>query len=566
MASSNPFARVRALARNSPWVVMAVLIHVVVIATLSVMYMGHKRQHVDEERTSIAIARPQEPRIDDFVQPPEPIDRRAVPKNDDVEVVPDDRDIVYVPQTEPQPDPDLHQERGNPNSIDNLPSGGSPGGSATGAGLNGHFGGGVPSVFGGTRLGPGGKGPPGRNDGKETQGTQRAVLEGLRWLARHQNKDGSWSAAALREHCDPDAPCADPKANFTDNYDAGLTGLALLAFLGSGYAHDAKQDIVDPIGGKRYKAGEIVKSGVKWLVAHQNADGSFSKGKTFVYNDALATLALAEDYGLTKATSTYCREPAQRGVDFLQHAQRPSPMQPNGLWGWRYAARMEIEDPRRETADANYAKELFDADTSATGWAVMALKSAQLCGLKVKKESMDGAFEFAKYVTADNGLVGYVDAKTAGSPVQGPNDFFAYHAASMSALGMCIRIFTQHDPSDPFLKLAAQRVIADLPSISKDKLSVDYYYWYYGSLALNQFDGPDSPARSGKFWGPWNKAMVDALLALQDHKDKACSNGGWVVPDRWAHAGGPIYATAINTLTLEVYYRYENAFGGAKRN
>ena len=36
-------------------------------------------------------------------------------------------------------------------------------------------------------------------------------------------------------------------------------------------------------------------------------------------------------------------------------------------------------------------------------------------------------------------------------------------------------------------------------------------------------------------------------------------------PDRWAYAGGPIYSTAINVLTLEVYYRYASVFGSEKR-
>jgi hypothetical protein len=228
---------------------------------------------------------------------------------------------------------------------------------------------------------------------------------------------------------------------------------------------------------------------------------------------------------------------------------------------------MEIEDPRKQTGDDNYKKELYDSDTSATGWAVMALKSAQISGLNVKKESMDGAFEFAKFVTAADGAVGYQDAKMAGATVTGPNDHFIYHPAAMSALGMCIRIFTQHDPNDPFLDLAAKRVITDLPAISKDKLSIDYYYWYYGSLALNQLDGPDSPRKNGKYWNAWNKAMVDALLPLQDKGDRACSNGGWcTTTDRWSYTGGPLYTTAINVLTLEVYFRYENAFGGGKRN
>ena len=101
--------------------------------------------------------------------------------------------------------------------------------------------------------------------------------------------------------------------------------------------------------------------------------------------------------------------------------------------------------------------------------------------------------------------------------------------------------------------------------MSKDGLSVDYYYWYYGSLALNQFDGPDSPRKGGKHWNAWNRAMVDALGSLQNVEEKSCRRGGWITPDRWAYACGPISSTALAVLTLEVYYRYPNAFAGAQR-
>src|SRR5439155_23311942 len=111
-------------------------------------------------------------------------------------------------------------------------------------------------------------------------------------------------------------------------------------------------------------------------------------------------------------------------------------------------------------------------------------------------------------------------------------DHFVYHLATMSALAMCSRMFAQRDLDDPFLEMAAKRIVKDLPEVSHDRLSIDYYYWHFASLALNQLDGPDSPRRTGKYWGPWNKALVEAVLALQDHAEHACSNGGWIVTDR----------------------------------
>jgi hypothetical protein len=539
---------------------MSVIVHVIVIAGLSVMYMQKHAPKIEEPPGLVAVRTvPTVEKID--IEPPTPIERHAIPPEQPGEIT--DVEMTYVPTSEPPKDVDLTKEIGDPLSSSLFDSGGPTSSTAIGVGTSGVRGNGVTSRY--NRR-------PGDGDGKLKGGQpplgptiviDKAVRDGLLWLARHQAADGSWAIGALKDRCDPHGHCFDDKAQITDNYDVGTTGLALLCFLGAGFSNLSRQDLVDPIEGKRHKIGDVVKDGLQWLVHHQNPDGSFSKDKSFIYNESLATLALAEAYGLTQ--NRYWKEPAQKGVDFIMRAQRPSPVNPTGLWGWRYGSRMEIEDPRKTTGDDNYKKELYDSDSSATGWAVMALKSAQISGLIVKKENMDGAFEFTKYCTATDGLVGYLDAKTAGSAVTGKNDHFTYHTATMSALGMCIRIFTQHDPNDPFLDLAAKQVIKDLPAISKDKLSIDYYYWYYGSLALNQLDGPDSPRKSGKYWNTWNKAMVDALLPLQDHADRACSNGGWITPDRWSYAGGPLYSTAINVLTLEVYFRYENAFGG-KRN
>jgi hypothetical protein len=317
------------------------------------------------------------------------------------------------------------------------------------------------------------------------------------------------------------------------------------------------------------------------LVRRQNADGSFSKDKSFVYNEAIATLALVEAYAWTHASDL--KLPAQHAVEFLESAQRPSPIgegpSPKGehpgskseqLWGWRYASRTEVEvqlqnrgvtPGRGVTAGSEYMRELSDADTSATAWCVAALHAAREAGLDVRDEAFAGALAFTRWVTANDGLVGYLDAHGAGATVSGPNDHFTYHPAVMSAMGVSTRIACAGDPNDVFFELAAKRVLSDLPAVSADKLSIDYDYWYQGTRALDELDGPDRPRRSGKYWSMWNKAVIAAVTSLQDHGERSCRNGGWITPDRWSDSGGPIYSTAMSVLTLEVCFRDESAFG-----
>lgn len=551
----NPVQFVRNAMRNSPWVVMAVALHMILAAIALIAVAGHEEEAPPDQGVTVTVV--QSKPLEEVVQPPEVIERKVIQKNEEAELV--SYEEVFVPTTEAQVE-DLHLERGDPTATDNAPPG-ATGGTAIGVGASGHAGSGKPSPFSTRRLGGGGG--KGRAGGA-TQGTDKAVLDGLRWLCRHQLEDGSWSPAALMTVCPCDDPMYNPKEAYTKRFDEGLTGMALLCFLGAGLSHESKQDIVDTSMAKRYKSGEVVKKGLSWLTKKQNADGSFCSDRPFMYSEALAGMAVAEAYGLTQ--NRFWKEPAQKSMNFIMGAQRPNPSG-TGLWGWRYASRQEIEQfSRGGSIDESTKKELYDSDISVTGWCIMALKSGKLSGLEIKDENMQGGLAFAKYVTADNGMVGYLDPKGAGATVSGKNDHFVYHPSVMSALSMCTRIFVEHNPDDPFLDLAAKQVVKDLPTVSKDKLSIDYYYWYYGSMALNQVDGPDAPKKSNKYWGPWNKAMVDAVLATQDHQERSCTNGGWMVGDRWCYDGGPIYTTAINVLTLEVYYRYENAFGGSKRN
>jgi len=570
-AGFNPVAMLRGFVQSSPWLIIAIAAHVVVLAVLAVWKLGHDLEKKDDAvviQTSIRKETPPEDTPDEKKE--DLIDRSAIPENVEAEIV--SHEIENLPtDTSPR---DLTQDIGDPNSTSDMPNSDPTGGTSIGVGVGGHHGTGTPSTFSGRKIGTGLR--KGVLPGGPTQGTEEAIRIGLIWLVRHQNDNGSWSAMTCKDHCPADKPCqpetgAGESDAYTDTFDVGLTGLSLLAFLGAGFGHNAKQYVVDTFKAKKSELGkDVVLKGLKWLVARQNPDGSFSSpGHRKLYNEAIAALALSEAYGLTQNRAW--KEPAQKAINFLCAAQKDSP-KGSGKWGWRYDAPADIQEKRSDYAnEKDFQSELHDADTSVTGWAVMALKSAHASGLEVPKEAEEGAINFVKFASSQNGLVGYFDSNGAGAVVESDGQSwkaYKYHGASLASVAMCVRVFLEQNIDDPYLKLSADQIVKELPSADPDpkdktKSLVDYYYWYYGSLALNQLDGPDSPKRTNKYWGPWNKSMQDTLLSLQSKEDKQCSTGGFLKPDRWSYAIGPIYTTAINILTLEVYYRYENAFGAA---
>jgi hypothetical protein len=551
------------MARNSPWLMIAIGLHVILAAVMSVVYIHHEMQKSRDAATQIAVSAKQE-KTEEVIQPPEELDRKKIPDNEvQAELVTYEEETTFVP-TEIEEE-DLYQDIGDPTGADDGEA--FTGGTSIGVGSGGHYGTGAPSAFVSRRAGTATKTKKGRPPKGATVGTEEAVLEGLRWLIRHQNEDGSWGVETIASHCTPpDKPCIPAGTEFVTYYNTGLTGLALLAFLGQGISVGSKIEIVDTAMGKRHQAGEVVKKGIKWLVDKQDKEQGWLSDADAPYNmysEALATMALCEAYGISR--NRELKRPAQNAVNWLVASQKLN--QTGARWGWRYFSKKRLEDQFAKGGidKVTYDEEIQQVDISVTGWVVMALKSAQLVNLEVPSDVMPGALEYARYTTGKEGLVGYQSPYGAGAQISGPRDQFTYHTATMSALGMLVRAFVSHDLEDPFLEEAAKHIVKDLPTVSKDKLSIDYYYWYYATLALNQFDGPDSPRRgAGQYWEPWNKQLIDSILSLQDQSKarNVCTRGGWLEDDRWGgYTGHALYSTAINVLTLEVYYRYENAFG-----
>ena len=98
-------------------------------------------------------------------------------------------------------------------------------------------------------------------------------------------------------------------------------------------------------------------------------------------------------------------------------------------------------------------------------------------------------------VTDSNGMTGYDRLGSGQVCLTGKNDQWADHPA-MTAVGLLCRIFIDKKRGDPALAQGSKILMADLPKwdASKERPTIDSYYWYYATLALFQLDGPKGPS------------------------------------------------------------------------
>ena len=317
-----------------------------------------------------------------------------------------------------------------------------------------------------------------------TAETERAVELALKWLAAHQSKDGHWDGLHF------DAECSGCGGQTEAKVDAALTGLSLQCFLGAGHTHT---------GDSPYR--ENVARALVWLLNHQGPDGDLRDGET-MYSQGIATIALAEAYGMTLDAVLY--DAATRAVEFIHGARNVR------TGGWRY----NPEEPD---------------DTSVLGWQVMALNSAETAGIQVPRGALESAAQWLDSVETQTGRYAY----RPGEPA----------TTGMTAEAMFVRQLLG-TPRDHPRQLASEQVIAaTLPDWDREP---DTYTWYYTTLALFHHRGPS--------WPRWNEAVTRELL---DHQQTDGPRAGsWEPVGQWAASGGRVYQTALCTLMLEVYYRY----------
>jgi hypothetical protein len=179
---------------------------------------------------------------------------------------------------------------------------------------------------------------------------------------------------------------------------------------------------------------------------------------------------------------------------------------------------------------------------------VLALKSAKISGLNVPKESFDGALRWFDKVTDETYYkTGYTSKGDTGARLQAALGKFQPSEA-MTAAGVISRIFILGNKAAnrPEILGGGNLLKRNPPKWDVRGGTIDFYYWYYGTLAMFQL-GRD-------YWKNWNEPMKNALVPTQ--KRESCENGSWDPVDAWGTAGGRVYSTAINILSLEIYYRY----------
>jgi len=328
--------------------------------------------------------------------------------------------------------------------------------------------------------------------GKNTEG---AVDAALRWLAAHQEPDGSWIAS---------------KYEGTSHADLATTGLALLPFLGAGH---------NEMSGK-YK--NTVRQGIKYLNANldQFADSGKYKGKGFHnnYGVSIVLMAMAETtiFGSSDKTRKHAEGMAKYLLD--QWTNKPGE-------GWHY----------HDGGD----------DFSVSGWVALGLKSAKSAGLYIMdtpeaKKMFDGYKDWTD--------------KTMTDPATGKGRYRpgGFKDPSMMWVGMFQKQFLGFPRSDQFLQKASENTVdyVKKATVVGGAAPGDVYQVYYGTLSAFQ--------QQGDCWYAWNPAMKKTLIGSQHRGDPKQLGGSWdPTKGHTGHKVGRVGTTALFALCLEVYYRYD---------
>jgi RNA polymerase sigma factor (sigma-70 family) len=350
---------------------------------------------------------------------------------------------------------------------------------------------------------------------------------------------GILSVSAVRR-----APPAEPPlASSGHAGNRSIAGTAVPGTLSAsapvGVAADEEPEAPEPRGGT-----SVILEGLKAFMRGQNPDGSWGDGVAPLEGrlidpvgvTALSLLAFLGSGYSQLSKDVYdgldAGETVRRSLQWLLARQRPDGSFLTGgeerisqalgtlalSEAYGMTAAMPLKEPAQRAIDAFLRLQHEDGswgDDTTNLWAAEALKSAILDELTIDLEAVARAQRFYR---------SQLDA--------GPN--------LPALIG---HLFLSRDGTHPAVRPTIDRVACAEPDATRR----DFMYWYMGSMALFQVDGPE-----GAIWKNWSEPFRKALYAT------GTKEGTW--------PGGTKSATSVQTslalLSLEIYYRYANVLGG----
>ncbi|MDA7866222.1 terpene cyclase/mutase family protein [Akkermansiaceae bacterium] len=300
-----------------------------------------------------------------------------------------------------------------------------------------------------------------------------SVDRGLNYLARNQLDDGSYPGSY--------------------GNSCGIPALAGMAFLSRGHL-PTEGPYADPLN-------KIID----FLIGRQNREGLYTGGQYGsgpMYGHNIATLFLSEVSGMVDPDrQKKINASLPRALALILRAQAVQKSSRH-QGGWRYHPNSR------------------DSDTSCSGWALMALRSAKLNGADVPDKAIADAVAYLYgNFSGKNGHFGY------SSPHNSKN--------SLTGMGLlCLELCGEH--GKPSTIKAADYILESFRAL--EGAQFEFYGNYYNAQAMFQI--------GGKYWETYADWMYETYLKKQKE------DGSW-----YSREAGQVYGTAMMTLAFTVPYR-----------
>lgn len=351
-----------------------------------------------------------------------------------------------------------------------------------------------------------------------TLATEKAVEAGLDWLARHQNDDGGWDADGFASRCAKPGTACDGvgKGQHGEEmpcpFDAAISALATLAFLGAGHGPWVEGDKYGP--------------------AVEKALARLGSGGGDMWSQALSTQALAEAE-VMEARYRYLAG-ARRGAERLLSARET-----DGAWAYAGGFRA-------------------GSDVPFVGLVVPALVAARDVGVEWPAALPAEVDRWLSTLESEKGRLAYLkDGRAFGYTPTTANGLTAAAIREWLTTGREGERHKAHmglaraDPPDWSISFKEIAVRGQ----GKVKVQIGHlslYEWWYATMATFQ--------AGGETWRNWFARLASALVPHQ--RTDGCARGSWDPLGTYERqTGGRVFATALCVQMLETPYRHRRLSG-----